>query len=168
MPYSRPYCDGIATIIANTHMTRTERIAAIAALPDELERTLAELPEGALDRPYRPGGWTGRQVVHHIADSHMNAFTRFKLGLTEDRPTVKPYDQNEWARTPDVAGPVESSLAIIRGLHARWSELMGSIKDDDWSRTVLHPENGDMSLERLLEIYSLHGRKHIGHLQQLA
>lgn len=148
-------------------MTRAERIAAIASLPDELERALAELPAGALDRPYRAGGWTGRQVVHHIADSHMNAFIRFKLGMAEERPTVKPYDQDRWATTPDATGPVESSVAIIRGLHTRWAELMGSLKDDEWSRTVLHPENGDMSLDRLLEIYSLHGRKHIGHLKQI-
>jgi hypothetical protein len=148
-------------------MTRTERIDLIRTLPEELEPAVAALPAGGLDRPYREGGWTARQVVHHLADSHMNAFIRCKLCLAEEHPVVKTYSQDDWAQMPDATGPVDSSLEIIRGLHARWTTLLNAAGESDWSKSVAHPENGDMSLDRLLEIYSTHGRKHIEHIRSI-
>ena len=102
-------------------------IDAIRSLPDELEQTLATRDEAALDRPYRDGGWTRRQVVHHIADSHMNAYVRMKLILTEDHPTLRPYDQDRWAALPDSAGSLAPTLQLIRGLHTRWADLLDTV-----------------------------------------
>jgi hypothetical protein len=148
-------------------MTHAERIAAIRSMPDELEAALNELPAGGIDRSYREGGWTARQLVHHLADSHMNAFTRCKLILTEDNPTIKPYSQDEWAKGADYKGSVDTSLAILRGMHSRWADLFEAAKPEDWNRTLNHPENGPMTLERLLVIYSDHGPKHIGHIRSI-
>ena len=149
-------------------MTHAERIAALRSLPSEVEAAIKDLPEGALDRSYREGGWTARQLVHHLADSHMNAFTRTKLIMTEDNPTIKPYDQDAWAKGPDYTGSIDSSLAILRGLHSRWADLFESVSESDWQRTLNHPENGPMTLERVLTIYSDHGKKHVGHIRSIA
>lgn len=144
---------------------RREYIRQIEKLPQFLEEALKGISEEKLDLPYREGGWTRRQVVHHLADSHLNAFVRMKLILTETHPTLKPYDQEEWAKLPDsTALPIHSSVAIIRGLHERWAALLKSIPDSAWGRTAHHPESGTVSLDQLLEVYARHGEKHLNHI----
>jgi hypothetical protein len=144
---------------------RREKIARIEALPSLLEVAVRGLTETQLDTPYREGGWTVRQVVHHLADSHMNAFVRAKLIVCENNPMLKPYNQDDWARTVDGrALPVQSSLLIVKGLHERWAAFLKSLPDDAWSRTAQHPELGAVTLERQLIIYSGHGDKHLGHI----
>jgi len=145
---------------------RRAAIAAIGAFPDELK---AAARTAKFASPYREGGWTGRQVVHHLADSHINAFVRFRLALTEENPTVKPYDETRWAeledsRTADPAWSVE----ILDGLHRRWHALLVSLPDGDWSRPANHPEHGPISLDWLLQMYSWHGKHHVGHLKLTA
>lgn len=148
--------------------TITTRIAAIRALPSQLSAVVADLDDHQLDTPYRDGGWTVRQVVHHLADSHMNAFIRFKLGLTEDEPTIKPYNQESWAELADTTSlPIASSLKLIEGLHARWAVLLDEFSESDWKRRINHPESGTMDLGRLLEIYAAHGVKHVEHIAGL-
>ncbi len=147
---------------------RREKIARIEALPAKLETVVRGLTESQLDTPYREGGWMVRQVVHHLADSHMNAFIRAKLIVTETNPTLKPYNQDDWAITADVCRlPLQSSLAIIRGLHERWVTLLRSLPEEAWSRTAQHPESGPMTLERLLSIYAAHGEKHVSQIHGL-
>ena len=145
--------------------TRTAAIAAIAALPGELK---AVLPSAQIDRPYREGGWTARQVVHHMADSHMNAFVRFRLALTEDRPTVKPYDEAAWARLADARLDPQVSVQILDGLHQRWHVMLEAMRETDFAREAIHPEHGPRSLDWFLQLYAWHGRHHIGHLQLTA
>ncbi|NNE70366.1 MAG: putative metal-dependent hydrolase [Rhodothermales bacterium] len=141
----------------------------IANLPDALEAAVAELTGAQLDTPYREGGWTVRQVVHHIADSHLNAYCRFRLTLTEDSPTVRPYDEKAWALLPDAAsGPIEPSLALIRGLHTRWASLLSTLSLSDYDRPLHHPENGDLTLWNLLGSYDWHCRHHVAHITALA
>jgi hypothetical protein len=151
-------------------MTQAERdalIAKIEALPGLLESTLAGVPEPALLQPYREGGWNARQVVHHLADSHMSAFLRAKKVVNEENPTLQPYDQDVWAAQADGStGPLEPSLQIIRGVHARWAAFLRSLPETAWSRTGFHPERGPLTLEDLLRIYSGHGEKHVGHIRQ--
>jgi hypothetical protein len=147
---------------------RATQIAAVRELPATLEGAVHGLTTAQLDTPYRPGGWTVRQVVHHLADSHMNAFIRMKLILTEDRPRLKPYDQERWAETADVAGvPIEPSLEIIRGLHERWVAMLERVPEGSWKRAAVHPESGDVTLESLLATYAHHGENHVGHILQL-
>lgn len=147
---------------------RAAKIAALRALPTNLEAAIKGLNEQQLDTPYREGGWTVRQVVHHLADSHMQAFSRTKFLLTEDRPTIKPYDQDDWAVTQDVVGvDINTSLAILRGLHARWSTLLEKLPAVAWTRKGMHPENGEISMDSLLNTYSNHGTKHVGHITGL-
>jgi hypothetical protein len=143
-------------------------IAAIADLPKNARAAVAGLTPAQLDTPYRDGGWTPRQLVHHMADSHMNAFIRFKLGLTEENPQIKPYNQDAWSTLPDVLGAdVELSLALLTGLHGRFARLLESLKPQDFERTFLHPENGQMTLDRTLQIYSWHCRHHVAHITSL-
>ncbi len=145
-----------------------EMINRIAALPEELARSVAGLSAERLDTPYREGGWTPRQIVHHLADSHMNAFIRFKLALTEDNPQIKPYSQEAWAALSDVQGAdAELSLKILEGLHGRFAALLASLKTEDFARTFLHPENGVMTLDRTLQIYAWHCRHHVAHITSL-
>lgn len=141
----------------------------IRMLPGDMEEVILNLDEAQLNKPYREGGWTLRQVVHHVADSHMNAFIRFKLGLTEDRPHIKPYQQDAWAKLPDVElVPVNISLTLLHALHTRWEELLLSLSDQDWDRTVIHPEyQKEMSLWYLLGLYAWHGRHHVAHIRSL-
>ncbi|MCW5977657.1 MAG: putative metal-dependent hydrolase [Bryobacteraceae bacterium] len=140
----------------------------IARLPDQLRAAVASLPEGALEKPYREGGWTGRQVIHHLADSHINSYVRFRLALTEEKPVIKPYEETRWAELSDArSGPVEVSLALIEGLHARWVALLRSLSDADWARTFIHPELGERDLTTTLALYAWHGRHHLGHLELL-
>jgi hypothetical protein len=121
-----------------------------------------------LDTPYREGGWTVRQVAHHVPDSHMNAYVRFKLALTEEDPVIKPYAEDRWARLGDTqATPIEVSLALLESLHSRWVGLLRSLRPEDWKRTFRHPELGLVSLEKNLAMYSWHGRHHVAHITEL-
>ncbi len=150
-------------------MTKAERdalIAKIEALPGQLEALVAGVSDERLDRPYREGGWTSRQVVHHLADSHANALIRARLILTEDHPVLRPYDQDAWAALPDAAkGPLAPSLEILRGLHRRWVELLRAVPEEAWSRPATHPQYGATSLEAQLKTYAGHGEKHLGHIR---
>jgi len=138
-------------------------------LPQHLENAVLNLDEHQLDTPYRPDGWTVRQVVHHVADSHANAYIRFKLGLTEDNPTIKPYDEEAWAKMNDTAVvPINVSLTLLHALHIRWLEVLKSIKQEEWERTVVHPEHKkQMTLWYLLGSYAWHGRHHTAHVTSL-
>lgn len=147
-------------------MARSELISKIEALPGELRRLVAGASPEQLDRPYRPDGWSSRQVIHHLADSHIHAYIRCRFILLENDPPLKPYDQNAWAALPDAScGPIEPSLAILDGLHARWAAFFRSVPDDAWTRKGYHPEYGSLTLERLLETYAAHGEKHLNHIR---
>jgi uncharacterized damage-inducible protein DinB len=140
----------------------------IKFLPEELERALLNLDASQLETPYREGGWTVQQLVHHVADSHMNAYTRFKLGLSEDNPTIKPYDEKAWAHFADNALPVNVSITLLHALHLRWYTALMQVADEDWERTVVHPEHGRlMSLWLLLGLYAWHGKHHTAHITAL-
>ncbi|HXX62722.1 MAG TPA: putative metal-dependent hydrolase [Methanomassiliicoccales archaeon] len=144
---------------------RKRKIEQIRALPATLEKAVKGLNDTQLDTPYRDGGWTARQVVHHLADAHMNAFIRMKLILTEERPALKPYLQNAWATLPDSADmPVGVSLEILRGLHDRWAKLLERVPDGAWARVAIHPERGELTLESQLNTYAGHGEKHVEHI----
>jgi hypothetical protein len=146
---------------------REPAIAAIAALPARMREAVAGLTEQQLDTPYRPGGWTVRQVVHHVADSHANAFIRMKLGLTENAPTIKPYDQDTWAALPDMMLPIDISLAIIDGVHARWAAICRSMSPAQFARTFNHPEIGAVTLDTQVQAYAWHSRHHVAHITSL-
>lgn len=146
---------------------RSNLIAAIERLPVEAEAAVAGLDDAALDTPYREGGWSPRQVIHHLADSHMNAFIRMRLVMTEDHPPIKPYDQDAWAALSDSTMPVAPSLSILAGLHSRWTHFLRSLPDEAFSRTAFHPEHGDVTLDRLVEIYGEHGTTHCGQIRDL-
>ncbi len=143
-------------------------IQQVASAPAALTAAVKGLDDKQLDTPYREGGWTPRQIVHHIADSHMNAYVRFKLGVTEDNPTIKPYDEKSWAETVDgKTAPVEVSLPVIEGLHKRWVQFLRSLDGRAFARTVIHPERGPMTLTDLLQLYAWHGRHHTAHITGL-
>jgi uncharacterized damage-inducible protein DinB len=147
---------------------RREAIDMIAGTPARLRAAVAGLTEAQLDTPYRPGGWSVRQVVHHLPDSHMNAYVRFKLALTEDTPRVKAYDEARWAMTAEArSAPVEVSLALLEALHERWVRLLRSLSDDDFARALDHPENGRMRLDTVLAMYAWHGPHHVAHITGL-
>ena len=148
---------------------KESRLADILFLPRLLEFALLNLDEHQLNTPYREEGWTINQVVHHVADSHMNAFIRFKLGLTEDTPTIKPYIQDKWGETSDVLHvPVNYSVTLIHSLHHRWYELLKSMTDEDWQRTLFHPEQKrEITLWEMLLIYAWHGKHHAAHITNL-
>jgi len=144
---------------------RREWIAAIAETPARLREAVKGLSEQQLDTPYRPGGWTLRQVVHHLPDSHLNSYVRYRLALTEDEPTIKPYAEARWAELADArTGPVEPSLALLEALHDRWVRLLNSLSPADWSRTFRHPERGISTLDRTLGLYAWHGRHHVAQI----
>jgi hypothetical protein len=145
---------------------RAAWIGEIAILPAHLREAVSGLDEAALDAPYRPGGWTVRQVVHHLPDSHANAYVRFKLALTEDSPTIRPYDEAAWARLPDSAGPVEDSLDLLDALHRRWTRLLEAMDEADFARAFVHPEHGRrLDLSTVLALYAWHGRHHLAHIR---
>ncbi len=148
---------------------RQERIGTIAALPELLRESVAGLSGSQWETPYRPGGWTVRQLVHHIADSHMNACIRFKLALTEQEPTIKPYDEAAWAMLPDTAGTSPlASLALIEALHHRWTVLLRSMTPSDFRRTLFHPEHErSFTLDEMLVTYSWHSAHHLRHITAL-
>jgi hypothetical protein len=151
-----------------TAAQRAQMIEQIAAAPAQLRAAVAGLSAAQLDTPYRPGGWTVRQLVHHVPESHMNAYIRFKWALTEDDPKIKAYEQADWARTAEVfTAPPEVSLNLLEALHAKWVLLLKSLSDSDWQRTIQHPESGEMALEKMLAIYSWHGRHHAAHITEL-
>ncbi|MEM6288729.1 MAG: YfiT family bacillithiol transferase [Bacteroidota bacterium] len=140
-------------------------IDAIEALPDQMRAAVAGLSDADLDTPYRPGGWTLRQVVHHVPDSHLNSYVRFKWALTEAEPTIKAYDEVGWAELPDVAGtPVEVSLDLLGALHTRWVVLLRSLTEADWQRRFVHPASGPMPLAEAAGRYAWHGRHHLAHV----
>lgn len=147
---------------------RLHWIKAITEAPAALSAAADGLTASQLEMPYRPGGWTVRQVIHHVADSHMNAFLRFKLALTEDKPTIKSYDQDGWANTPDAGkAPVEASLALVTALHERWVILLESLKPEDFRRKLIHPEIGEIDLDKTLQIYAWHGEHHAAQITAL-
>ena len=140
----------------------------IAAAPANLRAAIKGLSDTQLDTPYRDGGWTVRQVVHHVPDSHLNSYVRFKLALTEDEPTIKTYEEGRWAELPDSkTTPVEVSLTLLDSLHDRWVRLLRSLSGNDWKRTFRHPELGPMTLEKTLALYAWHGRHHVAHITEL-
>ena len=147
---------------------RAAWIRQIRETPDALRAAVAGLSESQLDTPYRPGGWTVRQVVHHVPDSHVNAYIRFKWTLTEENPTIKAYNQDAWAAVADTKlTPVRVSLDLLEAVHKRFVVLLESLEDEDWRRPLTHPENGPMTLGQLLQLYAWHGRHHVAHVTEL-
>ena len=146
-----------------------EWLLDIETLPKALEYAVINLDAAQLEEPYRPGGWNSRQVVHHVADSHMNAYIRFKLGLTEDNVAIKPYDEAQWAEMADVKNiPINVSLTLLYALHARWLELLKNFTEEEWQRIVYHPEHKkEMTLWYLLGNYAWHGKHHTAHINKL-
>lgn len=145
-------------------------ICDIEHLPARLRQAISGLDDAQLDTPYRPDGWTVRQLVHHIADSHINAYIRFRLAITEDNPLIKPYEEARWAELPDAKTlPVEMSLSILTGLHARWAALLHSFPPEQWKRTFRHPEypTGSAPLDRVTGMYAWHSRHHVAHISNL-
>jgi hypothetical protein len=147
---------------------RSQMIRDIEHVPAALRAAVEGLSPRQIETPYRDGGWTVRQVVHHVPESHMNAYIRFKLALTEDSPTIKPYMEDLWASTGDVQStPPEVSLALLDSLHDRWVRLLRSMKPEEWKRQFKHPEMGPMPLEKNLALYAWHGRHHVAHVTEL-
>jgi uncharacterized damage-inducible protein DinB len=148
---------------------RRQCIDTIAAVPQKMREAIRGLDDRKLDTPYRDGGWTVRQVVHHVPDSHMNAFIRLKLALTEDSPTIKPYEESQWAKLADATEtPIETSLTLLETLHKRWDIVLRSLHDGDFRRTFRHPDHqGTLTLDWLLAMYSWHGRHHVAHVTSL-
>jgi hypothetical protein len=147
---------------------RQNLIDQIAATPENMRKAVAGLDDRQLDTPYRPEGWTVRQVVHHVPESHMTSYIRFKLAVTEDEPTIKPYFEDRWARLDDAnQAPIELSLDLLETLHGRWVWFLRSLKDADFQRTFLHPELGSVSLDKNVALYAWHGRHHVAHITSL-
>lgn len=139
----------------------------IAALPGDLRRTVSALTDRRLDTPYRPGGWTVRQVVHHLPDSHMNSLIRFKWALTEERPVIKTYDEKGWAALPDSRQPIAHSLDLLDALHRRWADLLRGLDQRQLQREFVHPDSGPVTLAVTIGAYAWHGRHHLAHIERL-
>jgi uncharacterized damage-inducible protein DinB len=153
-PFNKEQCQGF--------------IDQIEAAPPRLRAAVADLSPEQLDTPYRPGGWTVRQVVHHLPDSHLNAYVRFRLALTEDEPAIRPYYEDRWAELEDArTAPVEVSLALLESLHGRWVLLLRSLTDKDFARAFKHPELGVVSLDKNISMYAWHGRHHTAQITSL-
>ena len=149
-------------------LARVQAVAALGRLPDELRAAVTGLSDAKLDTPYRDGGWTVRQVVHHVADSHMNAYSRVKLALTEERPLIRPYDEAAWATLPDSALPLDASLTLLDGLHARWVSLLDGLTEAQWARSFVHPESQQLfSVAQATVLYEWHGQHHTAHIRRL-
>jgi uncharacterized damage-inducible protein DinB len=147
---------------------RRRAIGAIRETPAKLRAAAHGLDDAQLDTPYRDGGWTVRQLIHHVPESHVNAFVRFKLALTEDNPTIKPYNEDAWAKLPDVArAPIESSLTLLDALHQRWVTLLEVMTPEDFGRPLTHPERGPLTLDYMLQLYAWHGPHHTAHVTTL-
>jgi hypothetical protein len=142
-------------------------IAAVASAPGAMRAAVTDLEDVQLDTPYREGGWTVRQLVHHVPDSHMNAYVRFKWALSEDDPLIRTYDEKGWAELVDSRGPIAVSLVLLESLHERWVRLLRGIDDDDWNRTLRHPDSGPLDLTKLLAMYAWHGTHHVAHVTAL-
>lgn len=153
---------------ADPNANMSAMIDQIAAAPAEIARRVEGLTPAQLQTPYRPGGWTAAQVVHHLADSHINAYIRTRFAIVEDNFTVKPYDEKVWASLPDARSiDVAPSISILRGLHARWATLLRTLTPEQFQRPLLHPERGPMTIHTLTQLYAWHGRHHGGHLDQV-
>jgi uncharacterized damage-inducible protein DinB len=151
-----------------TPESRNRLIEQIASMPQRMRQAIAGLTAEQLNTPYREGGWTVRQVVHHVPDSHLNAYIRFKWALTETEPTIKSYDEGAWAALKDSdLTPVDVSLALLESLHARWTVLLGSLKAEDFQRKFVHPDSGPHNVDWLLGLYSWHGTHHVAHITSL-
>jgi uncharacterized damage-inducible protein DinB len=147
---------------------RKDCIDAIAALPKQIATAVDGLSDAQLDTPYRPDGWTVRQVVHHVADSHINAYCRLRFALAENEPTIKPYDENVWSNFEDAKTlPVTISLALLQPLHVRWVALLRSMQPDQFARLFVHPESGRQTIDAMLALYAWHGRHHTAHITEL-
>jgi hypothetical protein len=142
-------------------------ISDIENLPKWLKEAIIDLENMQLDTPYRSGGWTVRQVVHHLADSHLNAYVRFKLALTEDKPVIKPYDEGKWAELPDSRLPIHVSLNLLESLHIRLVTLLRSLSPSDLEKTFIHPESGEVTVGKNIGIYAWHGKHHLAHITSL-
>ncbi len=153
---------------ADDSAKRDEWLRTIEATPGELRRAIAGLTPEQLDTRYRPDGWTVRQVVHHYADDHMNSYCRFKLALTEESPTIKPYSEPLWAELPDARlGPVEPSLALLEALHQRWVAAWKALEESQWRRSFQHPRRGPVTVEQLAAMYAWHGQHHVAQIRAL-
>jgi len=151
-----------------TPESRALHIAQITGIPERMRRTVSGLSKEQLDTPYREGGWTVRQVVHHVPDSHLNAYIRCKLALTENTPTIKPYNEDAWARLKDSElTPIEVSLALLEAVHVRWVTLLKSLKPQDFERKFNHPERGTQTIDELIALYDWHGNHHLTHITGL-
>jgi hypothetical protein len=151
-----------------TEAQKAKYLDDVEQTPARLRAAVSDLSDPQLDTPYRDGGWTVRQVVHHVPESHMNSYIRFKLALTEEAPTIRPYMEDRWAKLPDATtAPVELSLVLLEFLHKRWMLVLRAMKPEEWKRTFRHPEIGLMTLERALALYSWHGRHHVAHVTSL-
>ncbi|MBI3006612.1 MAG: putative metal-dependent hydrolase [Ignavibacteriales bacterium] len=147
---------------------RQQLIRQISEAPAKMRGAVKGLSKKQLDTPYRPAGWTVRQVVHHVPDSHLNAYIRFKLGITENHPTIKPYEQELWSELPDArTASIDVSLDMLESLHKRWVLFLKSLKPSDFARTINHPESGVQNLDRVLQLYAWHGRHHTAHITTL-
>jgi hypothetical protein len=147
---------------------RARAIETIAGTPARLREAVRGLTEEQLDTPYRPGGWTVRQVIHHVPDSHVNAYVRFKLALTEDTPTIKPYDESRWAELADSkVVPIATSLTFLDVVHERWIAILHAMSASDFDRMLTHPESGRQSLDQMLALYAWHGPHHVAHVTAL-
>ncbi len=146
---------------------RFHYVEVLAKLPGNLHAAVQGLTDEQLNTPYRPEGWTVRQVVHHVADSHMNAYIRFKLAMTEFEPAIKTYKEDLWAKLPDSESPIESSLQLVQGLHTRWVNSLRYMAAEDFARTLRHPELGVLSLDRILALYAWHSAHHTAHITSL-
>jgi len=151
-----------------TPARRQQAINEIIATPARLRVAVEGLSPAQLDTPYRDGGWTVRQVVHHVPDSHLNAYIRLKLALTENKPVIKPYDEAAWAKLEDSKStPIEVSLTLLTVLHDRWDRIWRSLKPEDFARTLVHPEHGERTVDWLLFLYEWHGKHHTAHITEL-
>ena len=161
----------IGEFTAPNEVTKAQRegwLAEVAQLPERVRSALEGLSNAQLETPYRPGGWSVRRVAHHLPDSHLNSYIRFKLALTEDNPTIRPYDEARWAELEDSDAPVEVSLALLEALHQRWVMLLKSLSEPDWKRTFAHPASGQtLRLEQNLANYAWHGEHHLAHITSL-
>jgi hypothetical protein len=147
---------------------RQQAIAEIASTPVKMRAAVKGLSEAQLDTPYRDGGWTVRQVVHHVPDSHLNAYVRLKLALTEEKPTIKPYDQEAWSKLADSKStPLETSLTLLSAVHDRWDRIWRSLKPEHFARVFVHPEHGERTVDWLLFVYEWHGKHHTAHISEL-
>ncbi|WP_284037129.1 YfiT family bacillithiol transferase [Neobacillus sp. 114] len=150
-----------------TNIITKDWINEIEELPRLLQDAVKDLDNEQLDTPYRSEGWTVRQVIHHLADSHMNAYVRFKLALTEEKPVIKPYDETEWAELSDYKLPIDISLSLLESLHKRWTNLLRSLSRADLEKTFIHPDSGEVSVGKNIGIYAWHGRHHLAHITSL-